>query len=85
MSFLDDLLAGGPDYRVRQMPDGASFQPSDASDEALAAFQSVVAQIRANEGDGYDIFQMHRSSDRGGNMVDRILITIDDDQRPLIA
>ena len=78
MSFLDDLLAGGPSYKMSTITDGASFRPSDESDEALEAFQSIVRRVRANEGDGYEVFQTHPCSDRPGNLIDLVLITFED-------
>ena len=82
MSFLDDLLAGGPDYRVTVDLGGAVFAPIDSSNEATRKFQSVADRIIANEGMGYRIHLIHRDSDYGLNEVDRITINISRRQSP---
>jgi len=81
--FLDALLSGGADHRVSRTSDGASLKPTDSTEEALKAFQSVVANVEANEGRGYRIFKTHESRDRGGNRVDLVMIQFDenDDDR----
>lgn len=73
-NFLDTLLSGGADYKVGLTSDGASLKPTDDTDEAVKAFQSIVALVEANNGHGYRIFKTHESSDRGGERVDLILI-----------
>jgi hypothetical protein len=78
MSYLDDLLAGGPGYSVKPTSGGATFKPVDGSDEALRRFQPVAAEIIENEGDDYEIFgRPHRSSDRPGNFIDLLVIAYD--------
>jgi ribosome modulation factor len=72
--FLDELLAGGSGYCVSFKPDGASIRPADDTDIALKAFQTIVEQVEANEGYGYNIFQTHESSDRPGNRVDLMIL-----------
>ncbi|QIG81553.1 hypothetical protein [Stakelama tenebrarum] len=76
MSFLDDLLAGGPDYRVARDIGGAIFGPAEDSEEALERFQSVVDRIVANDGLGYRVVKrlIHRTSDYAQNSIDRLVI-----------
>lgn len=78
MSFLRDLLAGGPDHRVIADIGGALIAPSDGSDDALLRFQSVVDQLVANDGAGYRVVKRltHRSSDHAAGYVDRMVINI---------
>ena len=47
------------------------------SDADLQRFQTVAAEIIANAGDDYHVFKIHRSSDRPGDLIDRVLITLD--------
>lgn len=76
MTFLEELLAGGPDYKVTIDLGGAVIRPKDDSDEGLEAFQKVYDLIRSNEGAGFEIYQTHKTSDRSHDYVDRVLINI---------
>jgi len=78
MSFLYELLAGGPDYRVTPDIDGALIAPTDGSDDALKKFQTVVDRITANDGAGYRVVKRltHRNSDHAAGYVDRMVINI---------
>ena len=76
MSFLDDLLAGGPDYRVTLDIGGAIFGPAEDSEKALERFQSVADRIVANDGLGYRVVErlIHRTSDYAQSYIDRLVI-----------
>lgn len=77
MSFIESLLEGGSAHKAKQTSGGASFQPVNTSEDALRRFQPIAAEIIERDGDGYEIFKTHTSSDRPGNLIDRILITLD--------
>lgn len=76
MGFLDDLLVGGPDYRVSLDLGGAVFGPIGDSAAERAAFHAVAQRIIANDGLGYRVKLKHRSSDRADGYHDRIMINI---------
>lgn len=78
MSFLDSLLAGGPDYRVVPDLGGAVFGPVDGSEDALKRFGAVADKLIANDGLGYRLVHRltHRSSDHAESYIDRIVINI---------
>ncbi len=73
-SFLDELLQGSPDHRATVDLGGAIFAPVDGTDAALERFQRVGAGIIANDGLGYRVKRVHRSSDRAASEIDFIVI-----------
>lgn len=77
-AFLDDLLAGGPDYCTVPDLGGAVFGPADDSDAALDRFQAVAARIIANDGRGYSVIRRltHRTSDSKEGHIDRLVINV---------
>jgi hypothetical protein len=77
MDFIQRCLAGGDGFQVRLSKGGASFQPATGFDADLQRFQTVAEEIIAKAGDEYQIFKIHRSSDRPGDLIDRVLITLD--------
>lgn len=76
MSFLDDLLAGGSDYRVVLDIGGAVFGPVDDSEEAMKRFQTVANRIRANDGLGYRLVERltYKSSEYAQSYIDHLVI-----------
>ncbi len=76
MSFLEDLLAGGPDYRVVLDIGGAVFSPADDTEGATERFQTVAERIRANDGLGYRLIDRltHESSEYAQSYIDRLVI-----------
>lgn len=76
MTFLRDILSGGPDYRVSPNLGGAVFAPADHSEAALIAFQDVADRILANDGLGYSVVHrlIHRDSGYAENYIDRLVI-----------
>jgi hypothetical protein len=52
---------------------------SGDSDADVDSFQSVVPDLRANEGDGYAIHLAHPTSDRGHGLIDLVLGTLTQD------
>lgn len=76
MSFVKDILSGGPDYRVSADLGGAMFAPADHSEAALIAFQTVADRILANDGLGYTVVRrlIHRDSGYAENHIDRLII-----------
>ena len=78
MAFIDELLENGGNFIVRRSSDGASFTPASGKDADLQSFQALVRRLREYEGDGFRIFKEHTSSDRAGDFVDLVMITIGD-------
>jgi hypothetical protein len=76
MGFLDELLAGGPDYRVSLDIGGAVFGPTGDSAAERAAFHALAKRIIANDGLGYRVQLKHRGSDNANGYYDRIVINI---------
>lgn len=78
MSFVDELLAGGRDYRVTGDLGGAVFAPINDTYAALEQFQRITSLIEANDGLGYDVVHRltHQSSDHGSALTDRMVINI---------
>jgi hypothetical protein len=77
MGFIQGRLAGGDGFQVKLSKGGASFQPTTGSDADLQRFQAIAEELIANAGDDYQVFKLHRSSDRPGDLIDRVLITLD--------
>lgn len=75
-AFLDDLLAGGPDYRVTPDLGGAVFGPVDETEDALRRFQAIADKIKANDGLGYSVVDRltHRTSEYSEAFIDRMVI-----------
>lgn len=78
MAYIDDLISNGTNFEVQRKRGSASFRPVTSSDADLDAFQSVVRELRANDGAGYRVHLEHEVSDRGGELVDLVLVTLDD-------
>ncbi|CCW18788.1 hypothetical protein EBBID32_31430 [Sphingobium indicum BiD32] len=77
MSFLNDLLENGGNFIAERKEGSAILRPVSNRDADLESFQTVVRRVRENEGDGYAIFKDHVSSERGGNLVDLLILTVD--------
>jgi len=77
VAFIDDLFEGGGHYIIERTDGGATLRPASDKPCDLETFQNVVARIRRNEGDGYAIHLDHVCSDRSGNLVDLLILTID--------
>lgn len=80
MSYIDELIDHGTNFQVRRGEGSASFTPVSGRDEDIDAFQGVVRELRRHEGDGYAIHLDHKLSDRGGNLVDLVVVTINRNQ-----
>lgn len=78
MRFLDELLDGGAGYSMKRVDGGAVLSPAGQSDAAVTAFQHIVERVRAHEGEGYRIHLTHTDSDRPGDLVDRVVLTLDE-------
>lgn len=78
MRYIDRLIEDGTNFRVERRDGSASFRPAGASDDELERFQAVVRNLREHRGVGYDIHIEHAMSDRPGNLIDLVLVTIDD-------
>ena len=76
MGFLQDLLAGGADYRIVPDLGGAVLGPTGNTEEERAAFDEVARRVIANEGQGYRVQLKHRSSDDRHGRYDRLVINI---------
>lgn len=79
MIYIDRLIANGTNFRVERKESSASFRPTGDNDADVDAFQSVVRDLRANEGDGYEIHLEHPISDRGRDLIDLVLVTLKQD------
>jgi len=77
LAFIDELVEGGGNFVFTRTEGGASLAPASDRDGDLASFQNLVRRVRANEGDGYEIHLEHVSSDRPGNLVDLMVLTIE--------
>ncbi len=78
VTFIDELLESGGNYIIQRTHGGASLRPASDSDADLNSFQTVVKRVRANAGNGFRIHMDHVSSDRPGNLVDMLILSIDD-------
>lgn len=74
MNFLENLMAGGSDYRVTTDLGGAVFAPAVDGEDGLRRFAAVADKIIANDGLGYSVHLTHKNSDHGYGWVDRIII-----------
>lgn len=79
MSYIDNLIANGTNFGVERKDGSASFRPASSAHADLDSFQSVVRDLRANEGDGYRIHLEHPVSDHGRDLVDLVLVTFEKD------
>ena len=77
MSYIKDLIEHGTNLQVRRGDSTASFTPVRGRDEDIEASQSVVRNLRINEGDGYPVHIDHMMSDRAGPFVDLVMVTLD--------
>jgi hypothetical protein len=78
VAFIDDLLESGGNFIIERSEGVASLRPAGDADADLESFQSVVRRVHANDGDGFSVMKDHVSSDRPGNMVDLLILTIDE-------
>lgn len=78
MAFIDELLEGGGNFVFERIEGGASLAPASERASDFASFQNLVRRVRANEGDGYAIHLEHVSSDRPGELVDLLILTLSD-------
>lgn len=78
MAFIDELVEGGGNFVFTRTDGGASLSPASDRDADLASFQNLVRRVRANAGDGFAIQLEHVCSDRPGNLVDLMVLTIED-------
>lgn len=79
MSYIDRLIESGTKFRVDRKDGNVSFRPASDSEVDLQAFQPVVRDLRAHQGDGYDIYIEHALSDHGDGLVDLVLVTLHQD------
>jgi hypothetical protein len=77
MSYIDDLIDDGTNFRVDRRHESASFRPLSDSAPDIDCFQSVVRSLRANQGDGYTVKIEHKMSDRGENLIDLVVVMLD--------
>lgn len=79
MAYIDRLIENGTNFRVERKSDSVSFHPVGSSDADVDAFQSVVRDLEENEVDSYSIQLTHPVSDRGRNLIDLVLVTLNPD------
>lgn len=77
MSYVEDLIEHGTNFRVRRGEGTVSFTPVSGRDEDIEAFQGVVRDLRHHEGDGYVIHIDHVLSDRAGSFIDLVMVTLE--------
>lgn len=75
LSYIDSVIENGTNFRVDRKDEGTSFRPVSDSEADLQTFQPVVRDLRAHQGDGYDIHIEHTLSDHGDGLVDLVLVT----------
>lgn len=78
MAFIDDLLESGGNFIIKRSEGIASLRPASDRDADLESFQALVDRVREHEGDGFSVLKDHVSSDRPGNLVDLLILTIKD-------
>ena len=76
MTYIDKLLERGSQFHVRRSEGSASFTPFSGRDEDIQTFQKIVADLRQNDGDGYMIHHEHVISERKGEFVDLVVVTL---------
>jgi len=64
---------------VDPQDESASFRPASDSEADLQAFQTVVRDLRADQGHGYDIHIEHTLSDHRDGLVDLVFVTLHKD------
>ena len=79
MSYIDSVIENGTNFRVDRKGESASFRPSSDSEADLQAFQPVVRDLRAHQGEGYEIQIEHALSDHGDGLIDLVLVTLHQD------
>lgn len=79
MSYIHSLIENGTNFRVDRRDEHASFRPASDSEADILAFQPIVRDLRAHQGDGYDIHIEHTLSDHGDGLVDLVLVTLHQD------
>jgi hypothetical protein len=79
LSYIDSLIENGTNFRVDRKDENASFRPASESEADLQAFQHVVRDLRAHQGNGYDIHIEHALNDHGEGLVDLVLVTLHQD------
>lgn len=77
MAFIDELLEGGGNFVFERTDGGASLAPASERESDIVSFQNLVRRVRANQGNGYAIHLEHMSSERSGNFVDLMILTLD--------
>lgn len=75
--FLEELARGGPAHEASMNADALTVRPIGDQQAHLQAFQSVVARIRREEGDGFSIFLEHPTSDTATTYIDLVMLAVD--------
>lgn len=79
MTYIDRLFGNGTNFRVERKEGTASFRPASGSEADLQAFQAIVSDLRAHQGEGYAIHLEHTLSDHGDGLVDLVLVSLQRD------
>jgi hypothetical protein len=77
LAFIDELLEGGGNFVFERTDGGASLAPASERESDIVSFQNLVRRVRANQGNGYAIHLEHMSSERPGNLVELMILTLD--------
>lgn len=75
MTFLANLLAGGDCYEVKLSEETASLTTKNEAD-ALDAFQRIADEVLRHAGEGYDVALTHQTSDRPGDLIDAMVLSL---------
>lgn len=75
--FLEELARGGPAHKASMTADALTVTPVGNDEADLQAFQSVVARIRKEEGDGFSIFLEHPTSDTATTYIDVMTLAVE--------
>lgn len=76
MSYIDDLIEHGMNFRVRRGEGTVTFTPVSGRDDDIEAFQRTVGELRRSEGEGYSIVNDHRMNDRGEKLIDLVMVRL---------
>ena len=79
LTYIDRLIENGTNFGVDRGDGTASFYPASDSEADLHAFQPIVRNLRAHQGDGYAIHVEHTRSDHGYGLVDLVLVRLKQD------
>jgi hypothetical protein len=78
MSFLEELLKGGPSHTASVSQNSVSLKPKGDDRADLESFQHTVDDVVRHEGEGYTIYTTHVGKDRPGDLIDLVMLRLED-------